>query len=40
MKPNQCTAAIQGAGNVGLISALQLASIGVKTDATGLWESF
>jgi glutamate dehydrogenase (NAD(P)+) len=30
MKPEQCTAAVQGAGNVGLISALQLASIGVK----------
>ncbi|MSR38246.1 MAG: Glu/Leu/Phe/Val dehydrogenase [Planctomycetes bacterium] len=31
MNPKQSTAAIQGAGNVGLISAMQLASIGVKT---------
>ncbi len=30
MKASECTAAVQGAGNVGLISALQLASIGVK----------
>jgi len=30
MNPHECTAAVQGAGNVGLISALQLASIGVK----------
>jgi glutamate dehydrogenase (NAD(P)+) len=33
MKPEQCTAAVQGSGNVGLISALQLASIGVKVVA-------
>jgi glutamate dehydrogenase (NAD(P)+) len=30
MNTNQCTAAVQGAGNVGLISALQLAKLGVK----------
>ena len=30
MKPSECTAAVQGAGNVGMISAVQLASIGVK----------
>ncbi len=33
MHPNDCTAAVQGAGNVGLTSALQLASIGVKVVA-------
>jgi glutamate dehydrogenase (NAD(P)+) len=33
LKTNECTAAVQGAGNVGLISALQLASIGVKVVA-------
>lgn len=33
MNPHECTAAVQGAGNVGLISALQLASIGVKVVA-------
>ncbi len=33
MKPQECTAAVQGAGNVGMISALQLASIGVKVVA-------
>jgi glutamate dehydrogenase (NAD(P)+) len=33
MPPQECTAAVQGAGNVGLISALQLASIGVKVVA-------
>jgi glutamate dehydrogenase (NAD(P)+) len=33
MNPKACTAAIQGAGNVGMISALQLASIGVKVVA-------
>jgi len=30
MKASNCTAAVQGAGNVGLISALQLATLGVK----------
>ncbi|MCA8950240.1 MAG: Glu/Leu/Phe/Val dehydrogenase [Planctomycetes bacterium] len=30
MDATKCTAAIQGAGNVGLISALQLATLGVK----------
>jgi glutamate dehydrogenase (NAD(P)+) len=30
MDAKQCTAAVQGAGNVGLISALQLAQLGVK----------
>lgn len=30
MNPKDCTAAVQGAGNVGLISALQLATLGVK----------
>ncbi len=30
MDPKECTAAVQGAGNVGLISALQLADLGVK----------
>jgi glutamate dehydrogenase (NAD(P)+) len=33
LKPSQCTAAVQGSGNVGLISALQLASIGVRVVA-------
>ncbi|MBL8732288.1 MAG: Glu/Leu/Phe/Val dehydrogenase [Planctomycetes bacterium] len=33
MKASSCTAAVQGAGNVGLISAMQLASIGVKVIA-------
>jgi glutamate dehydrogenase (NAD(P)+) len=33
LKPTQCSAAVQGAGNVGLISALQLASIGVRVVA-------
>jgi glutamate dehydrogenase (NAD(P)+) len=33
MNPQDCTAAIQGAGNVGLISALQLATLGVKVVA-------
>ncbi|MEY3161841.1 MAG: hypothetical protein RIT25_1832 [Planctomycetota bacterium] len=33
LKPQECTAAIQGSGNVGMISALQLASIGVKVVA-------
>ncbi|MFM1873958.1 MAG: hypothetical protein RL398_3380 [Planctomycetota bacterium] len=33
MKASECTAAVQGAGNVGLISALQLAQLGVKTVA-------
>ncbi len=33
MDPKECTAAVQGAGNVGLISALQLASLGVKVVA-------
>lgn len=33
MNPKECTAAIQGSGNVGMISALQLASIGVKVVA-------
>ena len=33
MNPKDCTAAVQGAGNVGLISALQLARIGVKVVA-------
>ena len=33
MKPGECTAAVQGSGNVGLISALQLESIGVKVVA-------
>jgi glutamate dehydrogenase (NAD(P)+) len=33
MQANQCTAAVQGAGNVGLISALQLAQLGVKVVA-------
>ena len=31
--PQDCTAAVQGAGNVGLISALQLAQLGVKVVA-------
>lgn len=30
MNPADCTAAVQGSGNVGLISALQLAQLGVK----------
>ncbi|MCC7066537.1 MAG: Glu/Leu/Phe/Val dehydrogenase [Planctomycetes bacterium] len=30
MNPKDCTAAVQGAGNVGLISALQLHALGVK----------
>ncbi len=30
MNPKDCTAAVQGAGNVGMISALQLATLGVK----------
>lgn len=33
LDPQQCTAAVQGSGNVGMISALQLASIGVKVVA-------
>ncbi|MBL8722462.1 MAG: Glu/Leu/Phe/Val dehydrogenase [Planctomycetes bacterium] len=33
MNPAQCTAAVQGAGNVGLISALQLQKLGVKVVA-------
>ena len=33
MNPKDCTAAVQGAGNVGLISALQLADLGVKVVA-------
>ena len=33
MNPKECTAVIQGAGNVGMISALQLARIGVKVIA-------
>ena len=33
MDPGKCAAAIQGAGNVGLISALQLEQIGVKVVA-------
>ncbi|MCB9877519.1 MAG: Glu/Leu/Phe/Val dehydrogenase [Planctomycetes bacterium] len=33
MNPKDCTAAVQGAGNVGLISALQLSRIGVKVVA-------
>ncbi|MBK8100257.1 MAG: Glu/Leu/Phe/Val dehydrogenase [Planctomycetes bacterium] len=33
MKPGDCSAAIQGAGNVGLISALQLSKLGVKVVA-------
>ena len=33
MNPKECTAVIQGAGNVGMISALQLARIGVKVVA-------
>ncbi|MEZ6037428.1 MAG: Glu/Leu/Phe/Val dehydrogenase [Planctomycetota bacterium] len=33
MNPKECTAAVQGAGNVGLISALQLSRIGVKVVA-------
>jgi glutamate dehydrogenase (NAD(P)+) len=33
MNPKDCTAAVQGSGNVGLISALQLASLGVKVIA-------
>jgi glutamate dehydrogenase (NAD(P)+) len=33
MNAKDCTAAVQGAGNVGLISALQLASLGVKVVA-------
>ena len=33
MDASKCTAAVQGAGNVGLISALQLAGIGVKVVA-------
>ena len=31
--PKECTAAVQGAGNVGLISALQLGTLGVKVVA-------
>jgi glutamate dehydrogenase/leucine dehydrogenase len=30
MNPKDCTAAVQGAGNVGMISAFQLATLGVK----------
>jgi glutamate dehydrogenase (NAD(P)+) len=33
MNPADCTAAVQGAGNVGLISAMQLSSLGVKVVA-------
>ncbi len=33
MDPKQCTAAIQGAGNVGMISAVLLARMGVKVTA-------
>lgn len=33
MNPKDCTAAVQGAGNVGLISALQLHNLGVKVVA-------
>jgi glutamate dehydrogenase (NAD(P)+) len=33
MTPEQCTAAVQGCGNVGLISALQLQKLGVKVVA-------
>jgi glutamate dehydrogenase (NAD(P)+) len=33
LKTAECTAAIQGAGNVGLISAMQLATLGVKVVA-------
>ena len=33
MNPKECTAAVQGAGNVGLISALQLSQLGVKVVA-------
>jgi len=33
LDPKNCTAAIQGAGNVGMISALQLARLGVKVVA-------
>lgn len=33
MNPKECTVAIQGSGNVGMISALQLASIGIKVVA-------
>ena len=33
MNPKDCTVAVQGSGNVGMISALQLASIGVKVVA-------
>ncbi|MBL8729814.1 MAG: Glu/Leu/Phe/Val dehydrogenase [Planctomycetes bacterium] len=33
LKTEQCTAAVQGAGNVGLISALQLATLGIKVVA-------
>jgi glutamate dehydrogenase (NAD(P)+) len=33
MPPKECTAAVQGSGNVGLISAIQLASIGVRVVA-------
>ena len=33
MKPNECTAVVQGSGNVGMISAQQLADIGVKVIA-------
>ncbi len=33
MNPADCTASVQGAGNVGLISALQLAQLGVKVVA-------
>jgi len=33
MNPASCTAAVQGAGNVGLVSAMQLATLGVKVVA-------
>ena len=33
LNPKECTVAIQGSGNVGMISALQLASIGIKVVA-------
>jgi glutamate dehydrogenase (NAD(P)+) len=33
MNPATCTAAVQGAGNVGLVSAMQLATLGVKVVA-------
>ncbi|MEO6593736.1 MAG: Glu/Leu/Phe/Val dehydrogenase [Planctomycetota bacterium] len=33
MSAGECTAAVQGAGNVGLISAMQLATLGVKVVA-------